>query len=112
MAVTPYVLVSPKQAENTNTVQYTSTNVKTIIDSFTATNTSATAVTLTVYLVPSAGTAGASNTIISAQSIAAGECWRGFGLIGKQLNSGDTLNTLCSAATSLTIACNGRQITS
>jgi hypothetical protein len=46
MTVTVKVLIPAKTAENSQTTQYTATNVTTIIDKFTATNYSATAATL------------------------------------------------------------------
>jgi hypothetical protein len=46
MTVTVKVLIPAKTAENSQTTQYTATNVTTIIDKFTATNFSATAATL------------------------------------------------------------------
>lgn len=50
-------------------------------------NTTAAPVAATVYLVPSGGTAGAANTILSARSIAAGETYPcDFG--GQGLNAG------------------------
>jgi hypothetical protein len=51
MAVTLKVLVPPKQLENTQTSQYTATNVRAIIDKATITNTSANNVTVSVNLV-------------------------------------------------------------
>ena len=48
---------------------------KRVIKSATLTNTTGAPVACTVYLVPSGGTAGATNTVISARSIAAGETY-------------------------------------
>ena len=111
MAITAKNIISPKQAENAQTTQYTSTNCKTIIDKFTVTNTTGGAVTFSVNLVPSGGSASASNCIISVKSIAAGECYTCPELIGHGLESGGFISTLASAATSLTIDAWGRQIT-
>ena len=46
MAVSTRVLIPAKTAENTQTTQYTATNVTAIIDKFTATNYTATAATI------------------------------------------------------------------
>ena len=50
MTVTAKVLIPSKIAENTQSTQYTATNVTTIIDKFTATNYSTTAATISVNL--------------------------------------------------------------
>ena len=111
MTVTVKVLIPAKQAENTQTTQYTASLCKTIIDKFTATNTSASVVTLSVNLVTSGGSAGASNLIVYARSIAVGETYTLPELIGQSLESGGFISTIASAATSLTIRASGREIT-
>jgi len=111
MAVTPRVLIPPKQAEAAQTAQYTATNVKAIVDKFTVTNTSANNVTISVNLVTVGGTAGADNLVIDARTIAPDETYTCPELIGHVLDAGDFISTLASAATSLTIRCSGREIT-
>ena len=61
---------------------------KRIIRGATLTNTTAAAVACTVYLVPSGGTAGASNTYISARSINPGESYQCPELINKGIGPG------------------------
>lgn len=112
MTVTIKNIIPRKQAENAQTTQYTANGVKTIIDKFTATNTTAGAVTLSVNLVAAAGAAGASNLVVSAQSIAAGQCYSfAAELAGQSLEAGGFISTIASAATSLTISATGREIT-
>ena len=111
MTVTVKVLIPAKQAENTQTTQYTASLCKTIIDKFTATNTSASVVTLSVNLVTSGGSAGASNLIVDARSIAVDETYTFPELIGQSLESGGFISTIASAATALTIRASGREIT-
>lgn len=111
MAVTPKVLIPPKQAENAQTTQYTADAVKAIIDKFTVTNTSANNVTISVNLVKSGGTVGADNLVIDARTIAPDETYTCPELVGQVLESGQFISTLASAATSLTIRCSGREIT-
>jgi hypothetical protein len=110
MAVVARALFEPLQAQNAETTQYTSTGVRTIIDKFTGTNTTAGAVTLTVKLVASGGAAGAGNTIVSAKSLAAGECYTFPEVVGHVLEAGDFISTLAGAATSITIRASGRQV--
>jgi len=111
MTVTVKVLIPAKQAENTQTTQYTAINCKTIIDKFTATNTTAGNVTISVNLVTSGGTAGTTNLIVDARSLAADETYTFPELVGQALDSGGFISTVASAATSLTIRANGREIT-
>lgn len=111
MTVTVKNIIPRKQAENVQTAQYTATNCKTIIDKFTATNTTAGNVVFSCNLVASGGTAGASNLVLSARSIAPGETYSCPELVGQTLEPGDFISTLAGAATSLTISVSGREIT-
>lgn len=111
MTATVTNIIPAKQAANAQTTQYTAINCKAIIDKFTVTNTSGGAVTISVNLVVSGGSASAANRIISVKSVAAGECYTCPELIGHVLESGGFISTLASAATSLTIDATGREIT-
>jgi hypothetical protein len=111
MAVTVKVLIPAKQAENVQTTQYTAVNAKAIIDKFTVTNTSAGNVTFSANLVTVGDSAGASNLIIDATSIAADATYTCPELVGQALESGGFISTIASAAASLTIRASGREIT-
>ncbi len=111
MSVLVKVLIPAKQAENVQTTQYTATNCKTIIDKFTATNTSAANVTISVNLVTSGGTAGVTNLVVDTRAIAPDETYTFPGLVGQALEPGGFISTIASAATSLTIRASGREIT-
>lgn len=111
MTVTVKVLIPAKQAENAQTTQYTATNCKTIIDKFTATNTTAGNVTMSVNLVTSGGTAGVTNLIVDTRSLAPDETYTFPELVGQALDVSGFISTIASAATSLTIRANGREIT-
>jgi hypothetical protein len=111
MTVTVKVLIPAKQAENAQTTQYTATNCKTIIDKFTATNTTAGNVAISVNLVTSGGTAGVTNLIVDARSLAPDETYTFPELVGQALEPSGFISTLAGAATSLTIRANGREIT-
>lgn len=69
-------------------------NTKRVIKSAQLCNTTGGAVACTVYLVPSGGSAGASNTYISARAIAAGETYNCPELIGQGLNAGGFVQAL------------------
>lgn len=111
MTVTARPLFTSKYAENAETTQYTCpTSTRTIVDKFTAFNGTAGAVTLTVRLVGSGGTAGASNATVS-KSLAAGETYTFPEIVGHVLEAGGFISTLASAATSLVIRSSGREVT-
>jgi len=111
MSVTVKTLIPAKQAENVQTTQYTAVNCKAIIDKFTATNTSAGNVTISVNLVSSGGAAGVSNLIVDTRAIAPDETYTFPELVGQVLESDGFISTVASAATSLTIRASGREIT-
>ena len=111
MTVSIKVLIPAKQAENAQTTQYTAVNCRTIIDKFTATNTAASNVTISVNLVTAAGSAATSNLIVDARSIAPDETYTFPELVGQALDPSGFISTIASAATSLTIRANGREIT-
>jgi hypothetical protein len=110
MTVTVKVLIPAKQAEGIQTTQYTATNCKTIIDKFTATNTTAGNVTISVNLVTS-GAALVTNLIVDTRSLAPDETYTFPELVGQVLESNGFISTIASAATSLTIRASGREIT-
>ena len=111
MAVTPSVLIASKQAEAVESTQYISTApTRTIIDKFTGYNSTAAAVTLTVRVVNSGGTASAANTMV-VKSLAAGESYAFPEVVGHVMGPGDFISTLAGTATSVTIRASGRQVT-
>ena len=110
MAVTILNIIPRKQAEATQTAQYTSSGVKTIIDKFTATNTSCSAVTFSVNLVALGASESNSNLVLKQYSIAAGACYLCPELVGQTLESGGFISTLAGAANAITISASGRQI--
>jgi hypothetical protein len=111
MTVSIKVLIPAKQAENSQTTQYTATNCKAIIDKFTITNTSAGNVTISVNLVTVSGSPSAANLIMDTRAIAPDETYTCPELVGQALEPGGYISTIASAATSLTIRASGREIT-
>lgn len=108
--ITVAVLIEPKYAENTQTTQYTSTGVTTIIDKFTATNISATAATLSVNLVASAGSAANTNLIVKTKTLQPGETYTFPEIVGQALASGDFISTIAGTASAINIRSSGRQV--
>lgn len=111
MSVLVKTIIPAKQAESAQTTQYTATLCRTIIDKFTATNTSANNVTISVNLVASGGSAGVTNLIVDSRAIAPDETYTFPELVGQVLEPGSFISTIASVATSLTIRASGREIT-
>lgn len=111
MTVTVTVLIPAKTAENTQTTQYTSTGMTTIIDKFTATNYSASAATISVNLVTSGGSTGDSNLIVKTKTLQPSETYTFPELVGQVLMSGGFISTLAGTAAAVNIRSNGRVIT-
>ena len=111
MTVTLKVLVPAKYAEATQTTQYTSTGVTTIIDKFTATNISASAATISVNLVTVADTAGNTNLITKTKSLQAAEVYTFPELVGQVLGAGDFISTIAGTGSAINIRVSGRQVT-
>ena len=104
----PKRLVSGSQIAASATTYYTTpANTKTTIAACTLTNTTGSAITATVYLVPTGGTAGADNCILSARTIAAGESYNVASAIGQTLEAGGTIQALAGSATSITLVASG-----
>ncbi len=111
MTVTTKLLVPPKTVESSQTTQYTATNVKTIIDKFTATNYSASAATISVNLVTSAGSASDSNLITKLKVLQASETYTFPELVGQVLAPSGFISTIAGTASAINMRVSGREIT-
>jgi vancomycin resistance protein YoaR len=111
MTVTVKVLIPAKTAENSQSTQYTATNVTTIIDKFTATNYSSAAATISVNLVTAASSAGDSNLIVKTKTLQPAETYTFPEIVGAALASNGFISTIASAASAINIRSNGREIT-
>jgi len=111
MTVQVKVLVPAKTVENTQTTQYTATNVTTIIDKFTATNYSATAATISVNLVTTSYSAGNNNLITKTKTLQPAEVYTFPELVGQVLNAGDFISTIAGTASSINMRVSGREVT-
>jgi hypothetical protein len=111
MTVTVKVLVPGKTVENTQTTQYTASNVTTIIDKFTATNYSATAATISVNLVTSSGSAGNINLITKTKTLQPAEVYTFPELVGQVLGNGDFISTIAGTASAINMRVSGREVT-
>ena len=111
MTVTVKVLIPGKIAEATQTTQYTSTNVTTIIDKFTATNYSATAATISVNLVTGGDTSGNQNLITKTKTLQPAEVYTFPEIVGQVLGTSGFISTIAGTAASINIRASGREVT-
>jgi hypothetical protein len=112
MAAIGKVLIQDTQIAASATTYYTAgAGVQTRIDKFTVTNPTATARTVTIYLLPSGGTASDADVVISARGINAGETYTCPEVVGQWLNSGGFIQALASAATALSLRASGVEVT-
>lgn len=110
MAVTVKTLIPSKEAEDTQTTQYTAVNCRAIIDKFTATNTSAANETISVNLIANGDVAGSANLIVDTRSIAPNETYTFPELVGQVLDAGSFISSIASSPNTLTIRASGREI--
>lgn len=111
MTVTVRVLVPAKTVEATQTTQYTSTGVTSIIDKFTATNYSAAAATISVNLVTVSGSAGNLNLITKTKTLQPAEVYTFPELVGQVLGVGDFISTIAGTASAINMRVSGREVT-
>lgn len=110
MAVSISNIIPAKIAEATQTTQYTSNGVQTIIDKFTATNYSATAATISVNLVTGAGSASDANLIVKLKTLQPDETYTFPELVGHVLPNGGFISTIAGTATAINIRASGRLV--
>jgi hypothetical protein len=111
MARTGKRLVAGSQLTTSAATYYTVPALTTtILRKLSFCNTSGGAVTVTVHLITSGGTASASNTISSAKSLAANETWSSPDVEGHVMEAGGFIQALASAGTSVTLIASGIEI--
>lgn len=109
MAINTRNIISAQYASNSLTTEYTSSSVTTQIDKFTAQNDSGGDVTLQVHLVPSGGSADATNLILN-RTILDDTTYRCPELIGHTLDPGDFISVIAGSASAIVIMASGRVI--
>lgn len=111
MAIINKPLINTRYAASSLTSEYVALNLRAVIDKFTVTNTSASAETITVNIVPAAAIVGSSNQVVKDRAVAASETVTLFEMINQYLNAGDSVHVGASGANALVIRANGREIT-
>lgn len=108
MSLNATSLVQGVQLPNAVSIRYTCpANTRIVIRHAVYTNTTAGAITVTAYVVPSGGSVADATTVISAQSIAGHAAYVSPELSGIVLNAGDTLQDFASAAASISLNASG-----
>ena len=101
-------IIEPQFAPNSQTTLFTQNAGQAVrIDSLSVCNTDSVAATISINLVPSGGSAGASNLTTKLQSITAGQTWNSPNEIGKVLFMGDFISVICSTASVASISAGG-----
>ena len=111
MTVTSKCLLESTQLAAAQTTLYTAAGLRAILDKISATNVSGAAATITVNLVPSAGSAAATNVIVSAKSLQAGESYGFPELVGHVLNQGGFVSVLAGTGAAINFRMSGREVT-
>lgn len=111
MSVTPKRLAVPAQLTATAATYYTvPANTRTTIKKLTFSNSTSGARLVTVYLVPSGGTAGVTNILCITKTVGAYDTWDCDKASGHTLEAGSTIQCLCDAATAITIHASGIEV--
>lgn len=110
MSVTISNIIPAKTAEATQTTQFTSVGVQTIIDKFTATNFSGAAATISVNLITPAGAAGNDNLIVKTKTLQPSETYTFPEIVGHVLPAGGFISTIAGTASAINIRASGRLV--
>ena len=110
MAVKGITIVEGQQLTASTATYYTAGTNRTRIDKMTICNTTGTARTFDLHIVPSGGAASASNQVIDAKSVGAGETYLCPEVVGHWLEPGDTIQAVASAASALSIVASGIEV--
>lgn len=87
-----------------------SSSARYVINRAVFTNVTATACTITVYVVRSGGAANAGTTVISAYNVQPGEAYVAPELASLVLSAGDTIQALAQTATTITTVGSGLSV--
>jgi hypothetical protein len=110
MSVVAKPLFTAAYASNAQTTVYTvPTSVRTIIDKCGAYNGTGIAATLAINLIPYAGSAGASNLVMT-KSIAPGEAYVFPEVVGHVLEAGAAISVLAGTASAIVLRISGREV--
>lgn len=101
--VSPKTITPAQLTVAAATYYLTPANTKGIVKKLTFTNSTATAQTVTVYLVPSGGTAGVTNILVDARVVGAHETYECFEAQGQTFQAAGFLQAKSDAGSAITI---------
>lgn len=104
-------IIETQQLPTAAIALYTSTGLTTRIESLSFCNTDTVNHSVTVYLVPAGGAAGASTITTNAQVLVPGQTWTSPNEYGKALNPGDSIWAVASASAVVNVFGSGTQFT-
>lgn len=108
MAFQLAALIEPQFAPAAQTALYTApAGTLARIDSLSVVNTGTVAETISINIIPNAGSASAANLTTDTQAIQPKQTWNSPNEIGKVLLSGDAVSVIASTASVLAISCGG-----
>lgn len=102
-------LIPAKYASNTQTTEYTSEN-KTAIDKFTATNISSSTATLSINIVFVSGSVSDANKIVDSVLVPPSETYLCPEMVGQVLEAGSFISVIASTSSAIVISASGRKI--
>lgn len=111
MAVTAATLFEAQYCPSTQTRMYESIGVRTIIDKFTATNSSVSPATISVNLVAAIDSTGYQNLMTVARALQPGEVYTFPEIVGHVLDEGDKMSMVSNTASAIVIRASGRKVT-
>lgn len=104
-------LVPGSQLTNATATYYTAgAGVSAKINNATAYNADTSAHNLTVYIVPSGGAAGVANEVLATKSVAPGATVILSELIGKNIETGGTIQALADASAHVNLMVSGIEV--
>lgn len=104
MQAIPVQIIAPQAMTDALVTYYTSpANKKTMVSKVTLTNVGASAQAVDLHLVPSGGTAGVTNKILSAKVIDADEAFPAYQLESLIMDAGDFIQAKINTAASTDI---------
>lgn len=109
--LTPFGVASTQLGTSAASIRTTPVNSQDIIKRAVFTNVTGGAVTVTIYRVAAAGTAGTTNIVVDAFSVTANGTYVPAELANMVLNAGESIQCLASAATSINATISGLNAT-
>lgn len=111
MAITPKVIVASQVVGGSASVFYTApSSTQTVIKQFTLTNYSGSAVTVSVWLTPTAAAPTDAQLLIDEKALAAGEAWSAWPAMGQVLDTNNSIQVSASAIDSVSIRVSGIEV--